>query len=54
MQISLILPFDEPVPSIKDIPDLIPDYQPAAKDATAKLASLVSKLLNRVVVLESL
>ncbi|KAL4933512.1 cupredoxin domain-containing protein [Aspergillus undulatus] len=51
--ISPILPCVEPVPSIDDVPDLIPDYEPVAQDAIAKLENLVGELLSRVAILEA-
>ncbi|KAL6230757.1 hypothetical protein BDW75DRAFT_248412 [Aspergillus navahoensis] len=51
-QTSPILPCEEPVPSIEDIPDLVTDYKPAVQDSIEKLASLVSELLGRVASLE--
>lgn len=52
-QISPILPCIEPLPSVEDVPDLIPDCEPVAQDAIAKLTNLVGELLSRVAILEA-
>ncbi|KAL4925808.1 uncharacterized protein BDV17DRAFT_294083 [Aspergillus undulatus] len=50
--LSPILSFQDPVPSVEDIPELIPD-QPASQDAVSCLDRLVGDLTNRVAALES-